>query len=106
VKGGKEKKQEGLSFIHTREDRSYYEHDWLLEMRLRMALVDRKAHCFFSKKNYLILFFKSSFYFNFCFIFPKLCCLISFPTDLLIYVSEFLKGWLFRISEMLTLENF
>ena len=34
--------QDGLTFVHTREDRSYYEHDWLLEMRLRMALIDRK----------------------------------------------------------------
>jgi hypothetical protein len=30
-------------YIHTNEDRSYYEHDWLLEMRLRMSLVDRKV---------------------------------------------------------------
>ena len=35
--------REGFTFIHTREDRSLYEHDWLLEMRLRMSLVDRKA---------------------------------------------------------------
>jgi hypothetical protein len=34
--------KEGFTFIHTSEDRSYYEHDWLLEMRLRMSLVDRK----------------------------------------------------------------
>jgi len=29
--------REGFSFIFTREDRAYYEHDWLLEMRLRCA---------------------------------------------------------------------
>lgn len=34
--------KEGFTFMHTSEDRSYYEHDWLLEMRLRMSLVDRK----------------------------------------------------------------
>jgi hypothetical protein len=32
----------GFTFIHSREDRDFLHHDWLLEMRLRMALVDRK----------------------------------------------------------------
>jgi len=106
VKGGKEKKT-GRPIIHPHTRRPE-----LLRARLAVGNAPKNGSrrpqgtLFFFKKNYLILFFKSSFYFNFCFIFPKLCCLISFPTDLLIYVSEFLKSWLFRTSEMLTLENF
>lgn len=33
---------EGFNFIFSKADRAFLHHDWLLEMRLRMALVDRK----------------------------------------------------------------
>ena len=36
---------EGFTFIYNRANRSFLHHEWLLEMRLRMALVDRKQVC-------------------------------------------------------------